>query len=214
VQGSNRRRISGARARAAVPSLLRLMIAPPYRRDGSISGGRAAPSPPHAEEAAKRPSRSTRRPPPACFATRDSHRLHLRPDPADIRRVRPLGITRATGRPGCGSARSGAPLIRDLRHVIIAGLDPAIHPLRKTFLRGTMAPADDMRSASPHQRTSRPHNVTSRAIHSSLDLYGRCDQERVGVCAKRVRAAPRLRDIVRQSDIGSWMPRTLTVVVG
>ena len=54
-----------------------------------------------------------------------------------------------------------------------------------------MAPADDMRSASPHHRTSRPHNVTSRAIHSSLDLYGRCDQERVGVCAKRVRAALR-----------------------
>ena len=47
------------------------------------------------------------------------------------------------------------------------------------------------------------------------DLHRRCDPECVGDRAKRVRAggSPRLRGIVCQSDIGSWMPRTLTVAV-
>ena len=47
------------------------------------------------------------------------------------------------------------------------------------------------------------------------DLHRRRDQERVGDRAKRVRAggSPRLRGIVCRSDIGSWMPRTLTVAV-
>jgi hypothetical protein len=80
-------------SREAAQLHLRLMLRRPRSGRLEARGGPRLPASPHATRS-------------ACI---------FRAEPADIRRARPVGITRATACPGCGAARSGAPLVRDLR---------------------------------------------------------------------------------------------------
>ena len=60
-----------------------------------------------------------------------------------------------------------------------------------------------------------PHCGEMHAVSVRETYIDDAIQERVGDRAESVRAggSPRPRGIVCQSDIGSWMPRTLTVAV-